>query len=217
MKWLLFLLFPFSLFAKLNGNHDFQVWNTDSIHIRVSRKMQLKGETEFWYGDDRKKLFYKHYQGGILYHHSPYTTMQLAYRQAYNRVNHKWQREPHPFGEITFQVGNRRGLYLGNRNRLEYRILNRAQGGHNRWRYRNRSELIPPLRFSRRNIAPFFAYEWFWQEAHGVDQQRVEGGFKIPYHQRTELKLSYVLRLLKNAKKDWIHQNVLWIHFSLHF
>lgn len=211
------LLFPFSLFGKLNGNNDFQIWNTDAMHLRLSQSVHLKIESEFWYGDDRKKLYYKHYQGGLILTRSPHVTLQSAYRQSYHRINNKWEKEPRPFIEMTLQTGSRQGLYIGNRNRLSYRILNQAQGGHNRWLYRNRTEFIPPIRLSKHHIAPLLAYELFWQEMRGIDQQRIEGGFKIPYHQKTQLKLSYVFRLLKNSEKQWIHQNILWIHFSLHF
>lgn len=217
MKWFFLFLFPFSLFASLNSNNDFQIWNVDSMHMKLTRSTQFNGAAEFRYGNNRKKLYYKHYQGGISFCRSPHTLLQGAYRHVFHRLHGKWEKEPHPFVELTFQTASRRGLYLGNRNRIAYRFLNDALGGHNRWLYRNRSEFIPPIRLSKRSIAPFVSYELFWQETRGIDQQRIEGGFKIPYHQRTQLKLSYVLRFLKDSQKDWIHQNVIWIHFSLHF
>ena len=173
MKWCFLLLLPLSLFAKLSGNRDFQIWNTDALRIRISKNLTLTGEGEFRYGDNRRTLYYKHYQGGLLFNRSPHTLLYLAHREIFSRVNNKWEREHTPFVDLTFQVGSARGLYLGNRNRIEYRILSEALGGNNRWVYRNRTEYIPPIRLSWKNIAPFFAYELFWQETRGLDQHRL--------------------------------------------
>lgn len=207
MKWLLFLLFPFSLFA------DFQIWNVDGLNISLSRNFHLTGETEFRYGQHKTQLHYKRYQGGLLFFRSPHTLFHLGYRQVYHRLNKKWEREYSPLFDLTFQVANRRGLHISDRNRLQYRIFSHFP---NRWLYRNRLEFVLPFRLFK-TYAPFLADELFWQEARGINENRLEGGLKIPYRQRTQLKLSYVYRLLKNAQKDWTHQNVLWIHFSLHF
>lgn len=213
----LFFLFPFALFASLNGNGDFQIWNTDSINLPISRKAHLTGSAEFRYGDNRSKLYYKHYQGGFLFIRSPHTNFHFGYRHIYNRVQNKWVAEYDLLFDLTFQVATRRGLLLSNRNRIQYRILSEKQGGHNLWLYRNRLEFIPPYRVTRRQIALFFANEFFWQERNGISQNRLQAGLKIPYHQRTHLNLSYMLRSLKNSQKKWVHHNILCLHFSLHF
>lgn len=218
MKWFLLLLIPCTLFAKLNSNGDFQVWNSDGMNIPLSKKVYLSGNAEFRYGNHRKKLYYKHYQGGFRLYRSSYTHFYFAYRHIYHRVRGKWIAEYDPLFDLTFQAGNRRGLFLSNRNRIQYRILGEKLGGKNRWLYRNRTEFTPPYRLSRYQIAPYFADEFFWEEGRGIDQNRLEAGLKIPYyHQRTHLNLSYLWRLLKNPQKKWLHQNVIRVDFSLHF
>jgi hypothetical protein len=207
MKWLSFFLFPVSLFA------SFQVWNTDNLSIRFARKFYLTGETEFRYGERKTKLYYKHYQGGILYTYSPYTLFHIGYRQIYQRINQKWQKEYEPLFDLTFQIASRHGLHISDRSRLEYQISNQSP---NRWLYRNRFEIVFPFRLFR-NFTPFLADEFFWLETRGINENRLEGGFKIPYHQKTQLNLSYICRLLKNPQKDWTHQNVFRIHFFLYF
>ena len=217
MKWLLFLFLPCALFAKLNDKGDFQIWNSDGMNIPLSKKIHFSGNAEFRYGNDRKKLYYKHYQGGFRLYRSYHMLFYFAYRHIYNRIQGKWIAEYDPLLDLTFQAGNRRGLFISNRNRLQYRILGENLGGKNRWLYRNRSEFASPYRLSRQNIIPYFAYELFWQETRGIDQNRFEIGLKIPYHERTELNLSYFLRLLKDPQKKWIHQNIVRLDFFLHF
>ncbi|MBF5059758.1 DUF2490 domain-containing protein [Candidatus Neptunochlamydia vexilliferae] len=212
------LLLPLSLFGGLLSKGDFQVWNTDAVNIRVSRKMTLTGETQFRYGDGGKNIFYKHYQGGLLFFRSPHINFQTAYRQVYRRIDNKWEKEYNPFIDLTFQASSRRGWFISDRNRVVYRV----RGGklfdkQNLWLYRNRLFILPGLRLGKASMAPFFAYEFFWQESRGIDQNRLQWGLSIPYRKKTMLNLSYMLRYLKNRKKKWINQNVLWIDFSLHF
>lgn len=217
MKWIFFFILPCALFGRLNKAGDFQVWNSDGLNIPLSKKIHFSGNAEFRYGDHRKKLYYKHYQGGFLFARSPHTLFYIAYRHIYNRVRGKWVAEYDPILDLTFQVGNRRGLFISNRSRLQYRVLGEKLGGKNRWVYRNRLEFTPPYRLSKRNIAPFLADEFFWQETRGIDQNRLQAGLTIPYHQRTQLNLSYLLRSIKNLEKKWIHQNIVRVDFSLHF
>ncbi len=214
MKWIPFFLIPCALFAKLDRDGDFQVWNTDSMDIHLSRKVRLTSLAEFRYGDNRRKLYHKHYQGGFLFIRSFHTLFHIAYRHVYTRMKKKWITEYNPLFDLTFQVATRRGLVLSNRNRIQYRII---PGNHNLWLYRHRIEFIPPYRISKRQTAPFISNEFFWQERWGISQNRLAIGLKIPYHQRTELSLSYMLRSLKDLEKKWIHQNVVHAHFSLHF
>ncbi|MCB1106906.1 MAG: DUF2490 domain-containing protein [Chlamydiia bacterium] len=217
MKLFPFFLFPFFLFGALNENGDFQVWNTDTLHVKMGRQTTLKGQTEFRYGRDGSKLYYKHYQGGVLFTCSPRTLLEFAYRHTYLRKDHKWGVVYNPLVDLTFQTQSRRGFYIGDRSRLQYLIFDKHLGHKGRWLYRNRLEIIPAVRLTRRKIAPFIADEIFWHEGRGIMENRAEIGLKIPYHQRTQLNLSYLYRNLKNLDKTWIHHNVLWVHFSLHF
>ena len=217
MKWLPLLMFPLALLGGLNENGDFQVWNTDTINLQMGKKTFLKGETEFRYGRDGSKLYYKHYQGGIVFIRSSHTIIETSYRHIFLRVDHHWRKIYSPFLDLTFQAQSKRGWYIGNRNRIQYLIHDKHLGSKRRWLYRNRFEIILPHRVTRRKIAPYVANEFFWHEARGISENRLEAGLKIPYHQRTQLNLAYMSRNLKNHKKNWIHQNVTWIHFSLHF
>jgi hypothetical protein len=209
----LFLLFPLSLFAHLNGSGDFQIWNTDTINIRSSKRMILTGQTEFRYGRDGSKLYYKHYQGEITFIRSPHTLITPGYRQVYHRRHGDWVKEYQPRCAITFQVQTKSKWLISDRNLILYRI----QEGHNRWVYRNRLEFLTPIRITRKGMGPFFSNEFFWAETQGINQNRLIFGLRIPYHQRTQLDLYYMLRSLKNHNKDWIQQNILGLHFALFF
>lgn len=218
MKWFLFLLIiPSALCAKLPHYKNFQIWNSDEVNIPLSRNIYLSGNGEFRYGNDQIKLYYKHYQLGIRLYRSRHTHFYFGYRHIYHRMKKKWVVEYTPLVDLTFQGGNQRGLLLSNRNRIEYRILEKRLGGKNRWLYRNRTEFTPPYRLSKYQIAPYLADEFFWQEGRGIDQNRLEGGLKIPYHQRAHLNISYIWRHLKNPAKQWFHQSILRVDFVLRF
>lgn len=214
---LLFFLLPLSLFAKLNTAGDFQIWNTDTVNIRLNRSMTLIGQTEFRYGRDSSKLYYKHYQGELCFIRSPHTLITPSYRHIYRRQKGAWETEYNPMIDITFQTKTKSRWFISNRCRTVYRILEKQSGKHNRWLYRNRLEFLTPLRLTRRGIGPYFSDEFFWEETQGINQNRLIFGLRIPYHERTQLDLYYMLRSLKNADKHWINQNVFGIHFSLHF
>lgn len=213
-KLLIFL--PLVLFGGLNDDGDFQVWNTDTLNIRLSKKAAFVGQTEFRYGNDGHKLYYKHYQGGLRFIHSPFLHFMVAYRQIYLRTDDKWGKISSPFADMTLQGRSRIGWMFSDRNRIQYLIPSGRAGKKNRWLYRNRLEVTLPVR-TRSGITPFVADEFFWLEARGINENRLEGGLRIPYRQKTQLDLLYVSRNLKNASKKWIHHNVFWLHFSLHF
>ncbi len=193
------------------------MWNTDALNVRLGRKLGFAGDTEFRYEDGGKKLAYKHYQAGLIFFRSPHVSIQTGYRQVYFRINNNWEKEYNPFVDLMLQARSKRGWFISDRNRIVCRILGKAFDQGHRWLYRNRLFIMPPLRIGRGQIAPFFAYEFFWQETRGIDQNRLEWGLSIPYRKKTLLNLSYMLRYIKNAQKKWLHHNVLWIHFSLHF
>lgn len=216
-KKYIFLIFPILLFGGLNESGDFQVWNANSIDIKVGKKTNLTMESQFRYGRGGNKLYYKHYQGGLHFIRSPFIQILTAYRQIYHRRNGKWVVEYTPFIDLSLCAKTRGGWIIGDRNRIQYRILGKHFESHNRWVYRNRLEIIPSLRLGQSRIAPFLADEIFWEETRGISQNRLELGFHIPYRQKTQLDLSYIYRSLKNAKKAWIYHNVLRIQFSLHF
>lgn len=214
MKWLFFFLFPLTLFASLDGPGDFQIWNTDTVNIHVSRRTLLQGQTEFRYGRDSSKLYYKHYQGLLVFIRSPNVLVAPGYRQTYFRTSKKWLEEYNPMLDLILQAKTKSRWFISNRARTVYRIF---EEGHDRWLYRNRLEILSPWRISRYGMAPFFSEEFFWEESRGINQNRLIFGLRIPYHERTQLDLYYVYRTFKNAHKDWINQNILGIHFSLHF
>lgn len=211
----LLLLLPFSLWAKLNDNGDFQVWNTDTLQFPIGKKTHFLGQTEFHYGRGGSKLYYKHYQAGFRYFCSPIMSMDLAYRQISTLFNKKWANTYSPLFNILIQGQTPRGWTIGNRNQVQYLIYQKRWHRHNRWLYRNRTEIVLPVRIGRSKTAPFIADEFFWEETRGISQNRLGIGLKLPYHQRTVLDLSYMLQSVKNAEKKWDQHHVIWAYFSI--
>jgi hypothetical protein len=217
MKWYYLLLLPIFAFGGLNEDGDFQIWNKDTLNIRAGKKTLLKGDTEFRYGRNRNKLYYKHYEGTVVFIRSPFTLIETGYRQIFFKVDGKWQKIYSPLFDLTLQTQTKARWVFKNRNRFQYLISKRVFNGKNRWLYSNKLEVISSMRLTHRKVAPFISNEFFWQETKGISENRFEVGFLIPYHQKTQLNLSYLSRNLKDQSKKWIHHNIIKVHFSLHF
>ncbi len=211
--WLFSLLFlPLCLFAK-----NREVWNTDTLYIHLTKRILFRGQTEFRYGKEHAKLYYKHFQGSLILIRSQHTLIAPGYRQAYHRVGGGWAREYYPFIDLTFQTSSKANWFILNRSRLVYRIQDEKLGGHNLWLYRNLLECITPLRLTSHGIAPYLSNEIFWEESHGIDENRLILGIRMPYRRRTQLDLYYLLRLQFHKRRERSHENILAVHFSLHF
>ena len=217
MKKILFFLLPLPLFAHFYSKGDFQVWNTDTLNAHFSQNILFVGETEFRYGSKGHKIFYKHYQAGLSFTRSPYFLITPIYRMACHRTNKKWKTLHEPILDITMQINHQSGWLISNRNRIQYGMYTKKEPSPQRWLYRNRLEILTPIRLMSKGIAPFISNEIFWRKAQGLDQNRLIVGLRIPYHTRTQLDLYYMKCSFKLPPKKWTHQNVLGLHFSLHF
>lgn len=214
-KSLFLLFFPFYLFGTLNGNGDFQVWNTESTQIPLSPRTSFLGEVQFRYGDNGKKLYNKHVEGLLYFSAGSRIMMGPGYRQISHRINHKWVKEHDPIFDIVFTLLKTQSWTVTDRNRFQYRILPKELGSKSRLLYRNRLTFTTPYQTGRYFFNPYISDEIFWQEGRGLFENRARFGCYIPYRQRVFLDLNYIYRSLKNLQGVWLKQNILGVH--LHF
>ncbi|WP_194848073.1 DUF2490 domain-containing protein [Candidatus Neptunochlamydia vexilliferae] len=217
VKFFILTFLPCLLFGAINSPGDFQVWNSDKISIEVANNIYLSGEAEFRFGNDAKSLYYKHFQTGFTFIRSKHVVVQTIYRQTYLRINKKWRVQYNPYVDLILKTKLPKGWIISDRNRIFARFLGKTFPKHLLWIYRNRVEVIPPLRFGPNDASFYIANEIFWQQTRSLDQNRAEAGFHIPFREKINFHLSYMLRSLKRLDNHWVHHNVVRIRFNLKF
>ena len=219
MKWALMGCVCAFLFSSLSAKRNIEVWNSEGIYLPFSSKIGGFGNFECRSKKTRKTIYYRHYQGGIYFIVSPYTFFYLAYRHVLHHQENKWVLERTPLIDWTVQMSPFQAFYLSYRNRVQYPFLNQKKGKKERWLYRGRLEWAPPSLFARQSLFPYFATEFFWKQGKGIEQNRIEGGLKMPYHERACLTLSYLhcaSSPFANEKK-WVQTSIIRFDFSLRF
>lgn len=200
-----------SLYSTVNDNGDFQIWQRDTCNIALSKKMQLKFETEFRFGNDAQELFFKYGQAGLVYKHRLWLKVSPAFRFIARRSDSDagWVAICDPMLDIetTNKVG--KGEFKW-RNRLEYFILS---GQENAFLYRMRVRYNFP---KAHYVVPFIDEELFFFEGQGYNQNRLTLGLSWKVGNRLSLSPSYMLRH-DDFTDMWRYQNVLNLHFHMRF
>ncbi|MGB2599822.1 MAG: DUF2490 domain-containing protein, partial [Candidatus Omnitrophota bacterium] len=145
----------FNAFALEDG--DWQLWNTDGIEWKATKKVKLKIAEELRFGDDMSRLYYYHTEGGFDLKLFDWFTFGADYRQVWQKTGNKWKQEDRPQINGTFNW-DFKGFKIQDRNRLEYRIRKWTRDD---WRYRNKLALLVPLKFEKFEIEPYVADEIF--------------------------------------------------------
>jgi hypothetical protein len=216
MKWLWLLLLPFSAFARIDQNGDFQVWARSFTETELSDHWAVQVWGEMRWGDNASKLFYNYLQGQIVYRPAWWMFIAPGYRQGLRRFplssNH-WEFEYAPIVDVAFILLQKAGWEVRDRNRVEYILFD---SDPNHWLYRNRLRVITPWTFTGWNLNPYIENEVFWRQARGVNQDRVSTGFMMQFSEHVGGETSYILRLQKQ-ETGWVHQNVLNLMLVMFF
>ncbi len=220
---LIVVSFTSPLFAEVNKNSDFQFWNEQSIKIPLSAKWEIKGISEFRYGNNASFFFAKYYQGQLIYKMLMWLSLSPGYRQMWVRSKESPQWTPlyMPFFEAVLH-GNLASWEVSNRTRATYIMV---ESKEKTWSFRNRLMLVSPFRVTKLCIAPYISEEVFFLQKDGFFQSRFIAGLTTRYSRNFTSKVYYMLRsdkiigLLGSSKKrgDWRHQNVAGVCFDFSF
>lgn len=215
-KFWIFLLSWAGLYAQIDSNGDFQIWNREVIRQHFDSRWSWYLMSECRFGDNASKLFYTFLQVQGIYKPASWVAIAAGYRQGIRRfpfTGNQWKFEYSPLVDVTF-VAKTHGWEFVNRNRCQYIIF---QSDPSHWQYRNRFRIITPWSFSKFRITPFVDNEWFFMERHGYNQDRLCGGLMMLLRGNLSGQLYYMARFLKEdlPKTHWVHQNVLNITLLL--
>jgi hypothetical protein len=196
-------------------DHDFQIWNTDSEEFKINKKTKIVLEQEFRWGDNATEFYYQHYDAGIFYDFTKWLNAGGGYRQIYELYKQKFRPDNDPYLTLTL-LGELKGFKLDNRSRMEFNDFDYKTDF---WRYRNKTTLKFPWKFTKLEIQPFVSEEVFVVFG-GLpakfNQNRLSAGlgFNIIKHVKGE-----VYYMLQSARwnSTWKESNVLGTKIKISF
>jgi hypothetical protein len=195
------------------GGNDWEFWNNDSVDWAIAENWKAKIAAEFKFDDDMSNHYYSHVDAGVSNRLREWFSYGINYRYIDEDSGSGWKTEHRPYGTGTFywKWGN---VSLADRNRLEYRD---REAKSNTWRYRNRTMLKPPQKWTGFQIQPYFSGELFYQfNESSWNQYRLAAGLASRLMNLLKLNIYYMLKSSK-SNDDWTNTNILGLNLGLAF
>ncbi|OGW74718.1 MAG: hypothetical protein A2Z72_07880 [Omnitrophica bacterium RBG_13_46_9] len=193
-------------------NGDFQYWNTESVEVKLKENWKFKVDEEFRFGDNSSSFYYTHTDAGLNYLFNKNLDFNINYRQIFQKNKNSWDLEyrPHVSGTVKAEW---RDFAFKNRSRFEYRIQEYKSDS---WRYRNRSSIDLPFRWTSLNIRPYVADEIFVDfDKKELNTNRAYMGFTMKFLKNLNGDIYYMLQSAKSGK--WKTYNVFGTSLKLVF
>ena len=187
---------------------DWQAWLTTSVEGKTSdKKWKVKLEEEVRLGENVSEIYYNHTDFGVAYKLIDFFAFGVNYRQIFERKKGKWISEyrPHIHGTFYWKVLD---FSIKNRNRLEYRMFKDKKDV---WRYRNKTTLFFPWKWTLLELQPYVADEIFIDtKREKLNRNRLYGGikFKLMEHLKAE---TFYLWQTSESKGKWYNANVIGV------
>lgn len=219
---LIFAILTFMMcgYAHAYENGDFQIWQTDTEELKISKDLKAGFEQEFRWGKHSSEFYYHHYDFGIFYSINKYLNIGAGYRQVYELGKGKFMPEEEPYATITLSMAYK-GFSLDSRNRMEYRYFNYKD---DTWRYRNKCTLKFPWKFTPLAIQPFVSDEVlidFESKVNGMNENRLAAGIGMDLVKNIKGEIYYMWRtknsLTKTGDDKWYSSNVLGLKLKVVF
>jgi hypothetical protein len=206
------LIMAMNSFAYDDG--DFQYWNNENVTWEINKEWKAKLEEEFRFGDDASDFYYQHTDLGFTYSgFVEWVDVGLNYRGIFEEKSKDWKYEnrPHLNLKLKTSLGD---VKVSNNNRFEFRI---RQSNEDKMRYRNKSTVKPPIKFSRFEIQPYLTDEIFLDtDSVEMTRNRLYIGFNGKVWKNFKADIFYVLESNKSSD-NWADVNVFGTKISLSF
>ena len=208
---LMILLMPTTaIFA----NSSFEYWNRESAEWKINKKFKVSLDEEVRFNSGGRGFYHWFSDPGLAF--SPFAWLELGVNYRFilekNKKKH-WEYENRPHLNVTLKT-SLYGFDLSDRSRFEYRDKEKGDDG---WRYRNESKIKLPWKFTRFELRPYAAEEFFVDfDKSEINKNRVYGGieFKLFKHVKGDL---YYLWQADHVKSSWTSTNVLGTKLRLSF
>lgn len=204
--------------AALNGDGDFQYWNTEAIEGKISGKWKAYVEGDFRFGDDASEFYYQHTHLELGYKVFDWLEIAPAYRQVWElftstkEEDEDWFTEYRPMINATLKH-KWEGWDLSDRNRFEFRQF---EVKDDVFRYRNKITVKSPWKWTAWAINPFIADELFFQEDAGFNRNRLQVGVGMKIIEHLEGEIFYLWQTSEKGD-DWIDFHVLGTKLKFKF
>jgi hypothetical protein len=193
---------------------DVQYWNTESISWKFTDDWKAKIEEEFRFGDDMQDFYYHHSDFGLSHSGlAEWLALGVHYRQVFEEKSGVWKQEnrPHLNATIKFKL---EGLDVSNRSRFEHRDREDADTD---WRYRNKSSVTFPIKWTTFEIQPYIAHEIFIDfDAEDFTRNRLYAGLGLKLYKQLTGEIYYLWQSTK-SNEDWIDYNILGTKLKVSF
>ena len=98
----IFVILPIKCFCELNGNNDFQVWNYNTLNVKIKNDKIFQLTVHFKWGDNASKLYNKHLELLLIYHLGKYIHLAPGYRQVWTLDRKdQWKKAFTPMADLT--------------------------------------------------------------------------------------------------------------------
>lgn len=212
-----FLLIPFSGYAYEDG--DWQYWNTESVTVKLTDKINAYVEEEFRFGDNVSEFYYQHSHLQLNFTITDWFTLAPAYRQVFelytkSNTEDDWFTEYRPMVNGTVRC-KWEDWELSNRIRVSYRMFDIDKDDV--WRFRNKITIKSPWKWTKLKINPWVADEIFLEEHQsGIYRNRFYAGIGLKL---TEHLKGDVFYLWQSSEKgnSWTDYNVIGTKLKIVF
>jgi len=210
----LFLLISPGFLAFAFDDGDFQYWNTEKIVWKISDNWSGSLEEELYLGNNASNLYYHHTDLGFTYSGlAEWLDLGFNYRQVFEDRNGSWESENRPHFNLTVK-GNAFGYSWSDLSRFEYRNRESAEDF---WCYRNKFTLKMPCKFTKFQIQPYVADEWFYDfNVESLNRNRLYTGITFKLMGNVGADIFYMWQSSK-TNDDWDDTNVLGTKLTVNF
>lgn len=210
---LLSLIYVSCAFAFESG--DWQLWNTESVEAKLSKRWKVKVEEELRFGDNLSEIYYMHTDGGLTLKVTDGLDLGINYRQIYEKKeSSKWEDENRPHANAIFSWLWKNFKFTDG-NRLEYRI---RDGKSDAWRYRNKLTVKAPWKWTSLEAQPYLADEIF-VDFYGekLNRNRLYAGIESKLFEHLKADIFYLWQTSKKKPDKWTDYNILGIKIKAVF
>ncbi|MDD4870898.1 MAG: DUF2490 domain-containing protein [Kiritimatiellae bacterium] len=196
----------------LNEEGDWQGWYIAGTSMK-SGEWKLKADEEIRTGNYLHNVYYNHIDIGISRTVTKWLDLGANFRQVHEKKKGVWETEyrPHVNGTLKWKLGN---WSFSDRNRLEFRDL---QSSEDKWRYRNRLTIYPPVKLFGGNIKPYIADEIYEDlSGNNLDRNRVYAGAECKLADWLKSDVFYIWQS-SYKDREWLDINVISVKFEVTF
>ena len=198
------------------GADDWAFWQDANVNVQITDDLKLKLNQEAKFRDDFSEYFYIHSDVKLMYRLFSWMDVGASFRHIEEKgTSGDWENEERPYVEMALKT-ELSGFKISTRARLERRIRTNKS---DRWRFRNKLTVTPPVKWTPFEIQPYIADEIFFTiEDNRFDQNRIYAGIKSKLTETLSAKFYYMWKLnYQSSTSIWRASNVLGGAVSMKF